>query len=210
MQMLRRRRRRRSLRARLDWINFNFRISFVVFGQRICPAYVCLMPFAVRLLPGLSPWLCTTRGVYSMQQLLLATARPGPARLHVVQDNAALETCLSNTYASIYVCIRACTCTHICTYVCVYICTCSNGLAPTQPHIMRMYRYISCVCQCVRLSFGYGFNLLHVSMTRGNKAMLTPPPSPTPTWPLPSHLLQKLLNILPMLVGLFYSRYKPC
>lgn len=109
------------------------------------------------------------------------SARPCPARLHVVQDNAALETCLSNTYASIYVCIRACTCTHICTYVCVYICTCSNGLSPTQPHIMRMYRYISCVCQCVRLSFGYGFNLLHVSMTRGNKAMLTPPPSPTPT-----------------------------
>lgn len=128
------------------------------------------MPFAVRLLPGLSPWLCTTRGVYSMQQLLLATAR-----LHVVQDNAALETCLSNTYASIYVCIRACTRTHIRMFVCLYICTCSNGLSPTQPHIMRMYRYIWCVCECVRFSFGYGFNLLHASMTRGNKAMLTPP-----------------------------------
>lgn len=88
-----------------------------------------------------------------------------------------------------YICLhlRVYTCmytyAHTCVYVRVYICTCSIGPSPTQPHIVRMYRYIWSACECVRFSFGYGFNLLHASMTRGNKALLTPPP---PNSPLPS------------------------
>lgn len=88
-----------------------------------------------------------------------------------------------------YICLhlRVYTCmytyAHTCVYVRVYICTCSIGPSPTQPHIVRMYRYIGSACECVRFSFGYGFNLLNASMTRGNKALLTPPP---PKSPLPS------------------------
>lgn len=72
-----------------------------------------------------------------MQQLLLATARPGPARLHVVQDNAALETCLSNTYASIYVCMYTCMYMYAHMYACTYV------HAPTgfHPHSRTL-----CVC----------------------------------------------------------------
>lgn len=140
MQMLRRRRRRRSLRARLDWINFNFRISFVVFGQRICPAYVCLLPFAVRLLPGLSPWLCTTRGVYSMQQLLLATARPDPAR--PVSMSSKITQLLKHafpihmppfTYVYVHV--------HVRTYVRMYACTYVHAPTGFHPHSRTL-----CVC----------------------------------------------------------------
>lgn len=65
-----------------------------------------------------------------------------------------------------YICLhlRVYTCmytyAHTCVYVRVYICTCSIGPSPTQPHIVRMYRYIWSACECVRFSFGYGFNLL--------------------------------------------------
>lgn len=82
----------------------------------------CLMPFAVRLLPGLSPWLCTTRGEYSMQQLLLATAR-----LHVVQDNAALETCLP-------IHMPPFTCVYVYVHVRTYMCVC------TRVHMYMLHR----------------------------------------------------------------------
>lgn len=71
-----------------------------------------------------------------MQQLLLATARPGPARLHVVQDKAALETCLSNTYASIYVCMYTCMYMYAHMYACTYV------HAPTGFHTAAHYAYV--------------------------------------------------------------------
>lgn len=70
-----------------------------------------------------------------MQQLLLATAR-----LHVVQDNAALETCLPihmPPFTCLYVYV------HVRTYVYVFMYACTYVHAPSGLH---PHRRTLCVC----------------------------------------------------------------
>lgn len=81
-----------------NWINFNFRISFVVFDQKIWPAYV-LDAFRYATATRSQPLAMYYPEVYCMQLLLV--------RFHFAQDNATLQTYLSGTYAC-YACLCKC------------------------------------------------------------------------------------------------------